>query len=141
MNIRPSPLSSHALNLNRFQSGKRRSLRMALKASVALSGQDHQNYPFALPAHASNLNRYGAAVWVNRELALGSTIVVRNKFGAEFSARVVTQVSVAKAGTRAYGVEFVEQNERSSDFWGISFPACEPSASLLRPRTSKDAPN
>ena len=121
MNLRSStrPL---VLDVNRYQLGKRRSLRMALKAPVGLSGHDHQKCPFTLPAHATNLNRYGAAVHVNRELPIGSTVMVRNQYGTQLSARVVTQISVVKAGTRTYGIEFVEQDERSSNFWGISFP-------------------
>ena len=121
MNIQASARSL-ALDVNRYQLGKRRSVRMALKAPVGLSGQDHQKCPFTLPAQASNLNRHGGAVQVNRELVLGSTVVVRNKYGTELSARVVAQVSVVKAGTRTYGIEFVEQDERSRNFWGISFP-------------------
>ena len=121
MNLRSStrPL---VLDVNRYQLGKRRSPRMALKAPVGLSGHDHQKSPFTLPVHATNLNRYGAAVHVNRELPIGSTIMVRNQYGTQLSARVVTQISVLKAGTRTYGIEFVEQDERSQNFWGISFP-------------------
>ena len=121
MNIRSSSRLL-AVDVNRYQLGKRRSVRMALKAPVGLSGYDHQKCPFTLPAHATNLNRYGAAVQVNRELPIGSTVVVRNQYGDQLTARVVTQISVAKAGTRIYGIEFVEQDERSHNFWGISFP-------------------
>src|SRR5215470_1771703 len=121
MNIRPSTRSL-ALDINRYQLGKRRSVRMALKAQVGLTGQDHQKSPFTLPAHATNLNRFGAALQVNRELPIGSTVTVRNQYGTQLSARVVAQISVVKAGTRTYGIEFVEQDERSRNFWGISFP-------------------
>lgn len=95
---------------------------MGLNAAVGLAGHDHQKSPFTLPAQATNLNRYGAAVQVNRELHLGTTVVVRNKYGAEISARVVTLISAVEGGTRTYGIEFVEQDERSKDFWGIIFP-------------------
>ena len=95
---------------------------MTLKAPVGLSGHDRQKCPFTMPAHATNLNRYGAAVQVNRELLVGSTVQVCNKFGTQLSARVVTQISAIATGTRTYGIEFVEQNEQSKDFWGITFP-------------------
>ena len=121
MNIRPSTRSL-ALDVNRYQLRKRRSARMTLKAPVGLSGHDHLKCPFTMPAHATNLNRYGAAVQVNRELLIGSTVQVRNKRGTQLSARVVTQISAFETGTRTYGIEFVEQDERSRDFWGITFP-------------------
>lgn len=95
---------------------------MTLSASVGLSGHDHQKCPFTLPAQASNLNRHGGVVQVNRELMLGSKVVVRNKYGAELSARVVAQISAVEGGTRSYGIEFVDKQEQTKDFWGISFP-------------------
>ncbi len=95
---------------------------MALKADVGLSGQDHQKCPFTLPAQAKNLNRYGAAVQINRELVIGSMITVRNKYGAQVLARVVTQISAVETGTRIYGIEFVDQEEQTKNFWGIAFP-------------------
>ena len=122
MNIRPSTRSL-VLDVNRYQLGKRRSVRMTLKAAVGLSGDDHQKCPFTMPAQATNLNRYGAAVQLNRELAVGSKVMVRNKYGAQVSARVVAQISAIQAGARVYGIEFVEQDERSQEFWGISFPS------------------
>ena len=121
MNSRPSTRSL-VLDVNRYQLGKRRSARMALKATVGLSGHDHQKCPFAMPALATSLNRYGAAVQVNRELAIGSTILVRNQYSAQVSARVVTQINVVEGGGRIYGIEFVEQAEGAKDFWGITFP-------------------
>jgi hypothetical protein len=117
-----SSTRSLVLDVNRYQLGKRRSVRMTLKAHVGLSGHDHQKCPFTMPAQATNLNRYGAAVHVNRELAVGSKIVVRNKYAAQVSARVVTQISVVEGGGRIYGIEFVEQDDQSKDFWGITFP-------------------
>ncbi len=121
MDIRSSTRSL-VHDVNRYQLGKRRSVRMTLKAPVGLSGHDHQKCPFTMPAHATNLNRYGAAVQINRELLVGSTVLVRNKYGTELSARVVTQISAVAAGTRIYGIEFVQQDEQSKDFWGITFP-------------------
>lgn len=76
-----------------------------------------------MPAQASYLNRHGAAVQVNRELSIGSTIVVRNKYGAELSARIVSLISAAECGTRTYGIEFDKTDEHAKDFWGITFPS------------------
>ena len=72
--------------------------------------------------HMGNLNRYGAAVQLPRELAVGSTVVLDNRYGAKVSARVVAQVNLLEGGVRAYGIEFVEQDEHAKDFWGIVFP-------------------
>ena len=101
---------------------KRRSSRMLLKAAVQLTGQDRKKFSFTLPARATNLNRCGAAVHVNRELSVGSTIVVRNQHGAEVSARVVTRIS-ATEGVCTYGIEFLEPDDNKRPFWGISFPS------------------
>jgi len=120
MNTRSSTRSL-VLDINRYQLGKRRSARMALNAAVGLSGHDHQKCPFIMSARATNLNRHGAAVQLYRELSVGSTIVVRNKYGAQVSARVVTQVNAVEGGARTYGIEFVEQ-DGTKDFWGITFP-------------------
>ena len=117
-----SSTRSLVVDVHRYQLGKRRSVRMTLKASVGLSGHDHQKCPFTLPAHATNLNRYGAAVEVDRELLVGSTVLVRNQYGTQLSARIVRQISAVQAGTRTYGIEFVEQDQQSKDFWGITFP-------------------
>jgi|SRR6266849_3695860 len=108
--------------VKRYQLGKRRSVRMPLKAAVGLSGHDHQKCPFTMPARATNLNRYGAAIQLYRELSVGSAVVVRNQFGSQVSARVVTQISAAEGGARTYGIEFVEQDDQTKNFWGITFP-------------------
>lgn len=97
---------------------------MALNTPVGLSGQDHQKCPFTMPAKATNLNRHGAAIQVNRDLLVGSTVNIRNARGAQVSGRVVAQLSVLQ-GIRTYGIEFIEQDERAQNFWGITFPAVE----------------
>lgn len=101
---------------------KRRSSRIALKAAVGLSGQDRAKQAFSLSAKATNLNKHGAAIAVTRELVVGTTVVVRNKRGAQVSARIVAQVSAAQ-GVHTYGIEFVEQDIRATGFWGIRFPS------------------
>ena len=94
---------------------------MALHASVGLSGQDRQKATFTMPAKATNLNKHGAAVQLNRDLPVGSVVMVKNKRGAELSARVVSQINAVE-GNCTYGIEFVEKDERAQNFWGISFP-------------------
>ena len=105
----------------RTQSAKRRSSRMALSVPVGLSGEDSQKCLFTIPATATNLNRYGAAIRLPRQLLIGSTVNVRNERGKQLSARVVAQVTVSQ-GVSVYGVEFVEPGDVTNGFWGISFP-------------------
>ena len=99
---------------------------MALNAVIGLSGEDRQKCSFTMPARATNLNRFGAAIQLNRELLVGSTVVVRNKSGTQASARVVAQLA-ALQGVPTYAIEFVEQDndDRVKAFWGITFPSVE----------------
>lgn len=107
---------------NRGQTGKRRTSRLLLNASVMLSGEDRLKCRFTMPASATNLNKHGAAVQLSRDLVVGSVINLRNKRGAEVSARVVSQLSATQRAS-TYGVELVEQDDRANCFWGITFPA------------------
>ena len=93
---------------------------MLLNARIALSGQDRKKCAFTMLARATNLNKHGAAIQLDRELLVGSTIVVRNGRGTEASARVVLQVSAVQ-GVYTYGVEFLQDDVQ--DFWGITFPS------------------
>jgi hypothetical protein len=99
---------------------------MALNAPIGLSGEDRQKCSFTMPAKATNLNRHGAAIQLNRELLVGSTVVVRNKSGTQVSARVVAQLA-ALQGVPSYAIEFAEQDDddRGKTFWGITFPSVE----------------
>jgi len=106
--------------VNRLQLLKRRTSRMALNARIALSGQDREKCTYTLSAVASGLNRHGAAVQVNRELIVGSTVVLRNNRHTQASARVVKQVNAVQ-GTFTYGVEF-QEGDADKNFWGITFP-------------------
>jgi hypothetical protein len=102
---------------------RRRSSRMALKARITLSGDDRTKCAFTMPANATKLNRHGAAIQLNRELLVGSTIVLQNSRHTQLSARVVTQLSAQRQGVYTYGVEFLEADAAEKDFWGISFPS------------------
>jgi hypothetical protein len=107
----------------RSQQAKRRSTRMALQAPVSLSGQDRQRCPFnMMPARATNLNRHGAAVALQRELLVGSTVAVKNQRGNMVTARVVAQLAAIQ-GLPTYAIEFLEKTEQARNFWGISFPS------------------
>jgi hypothetical protein len=108
----------------RPQIAKRRSGRIALSSAVGVAGQDSQNCPFTMPARATNLNRYGAAIHLPRQLPVGSTVIVRNARGTEISARVTAQLAVAQ-GLTSYGIEFLQQDDTASSFWGITFPTLE----------------
>jgi hypothetical protein len=121
------PHSHHRQSLavastGRSTASKRRSTRMALHASVGLSGEDRQKAAFTMTAKATNLNRHGAAVQLNRELLVGTVLTVKNQRGTQVAARVVAQLA-ALQGVLTYGIEFVEQDEASRNFWGISFPS------------------
>jgi hypothetical protein len=95
---------------------------MALYAPIELSGEDRQKCSFTMPARATKLNRHGAAVPLNRELLVGSVVLVRNKRGTQVSARVVAQLAAVK-GVSTYAIEFVEMDDKAGNFWGITFPS------------------
>ena len=97
---------------------------MALNAPIGLSGEDRQKCSFTMPAKATKLNKHGAAIQLNRELLVGSTVVVRNKNGTQVSARVVAQLA-ALQGVPTYAIEFAEQDDSVETFWGIAFPSVE----------------
>ncbi|MGA7906180.1 MAG: PilZ domain-containing protein [Candidatus Sulfotelmatobacter sp.] len=130
MNPKPSQRRRelHPVNLiategiRRAPMAKRRSSRMGLHAAIGLSGKDRQKCAFTMPARATNLNRHGAAVRLNRELAVGSVVQVQNQRGTQVAARVVARLATVE-GVCTYAIEFVEQDDRARDFWGISFPS------------------
>jgi len=101
---------------------KRRSPRISLNSSVAVSGEDRSKCSFTVGAKATNLNKHGGAIQVSRELLVGTTVVVRNKRGTQLSARVVSQIN-AEQGLLRYGIEFVEEDPRAANFWGITCPS------------------
>ena len=102
---------------------KRRSSRIALKAQITLSGDDCTKCAFTLPAKATKLNRHGAAIQLNRELLVGSTIRLQNTRQTQLSARVVSLISAQRQGVYTYGVEFLEADAAEKNFWGINFPS------------------
>jgi PilZ domain len=107
---------------NRTQIARRRSSRIFLNAPVGISGEDRLKCSFTMPAKAISLNKHGAAVRISRDLVVGSVILVKNKRGVQVSARIVSQLT-ATQGISTYGIEFVEEQAKASNFWGISFPS------------------
>jgi len=101
---------------------KRRSTRIPLNSSVAVSGEDRSKSTFTIGAKATNLNKHGGAIQITRELVVGTTVLVRNKRGTQISARVVAQIAADQGGLK-YGIEFVEEDARTASFWGITFPS------------------
>jgi hypothetical protein len=99
---------------------RRRSKRITLTVSVELSGKDVENNSFTLSAAATNLNRNGATLYVNRDLAVASIMVIANTRGARTSARIVAQT--ISGDLFSYGIEFLEPGS-GKDFWGIYFPS------------------
>ena len=111
---------------------------MSLNAPVGISGEDRLKCAFTMPAKATNLNKHGAAVQISRDLVVGSVILVKNRRGVQVSARIVSQLT-ATQGVSTYGIEFVDQHDRASNFWGISFPSNtdeRPVSRSLKPQTS-----
>jgi hypothetical protein len=49
-----------------------------INARIALSRHDPAKCPITIPAEATKLNRHRPAIQLNRELLIGSTIVLRN---------------------------------------------------------------
>jgi hypothetical protein len=96
---------------------------MALNASIGLSGEDRRKIAFTTSAKATNLNLHGAAIRVDRELLVGSTVLMRNQCGTQVRARIVTQLA-AFQGVPTYAIEFVDTDEKTLNFWGIAFPTC-----------------
>src|SRR5215467_9567713 len=110
--------------VSRTQLLRRRSARMTLNTPIGITGEDSAKGSFSVSAKATNLNRYGAAVQLSRELLVGTTVLVRNKRGTQISARIVAQISAVQGGLHTYGIEFVEEDtNKLSNFWGIVFPA------------------
>ena len=110
------------VSVSQTQLLKRRSSRVALSARIKLSGHDRAKCAFNMPARASKLNKHGAAIQLNRELLIGSTIVLQNNHHAQASARVIRQVG-ALQDVYTHGVEFLESDAANKNFWGINFPS------------------
>lgn len=105
----------------RRPSFRRRSQRIPLAMPVEVSGRDASGDSFRFTTTATNLNRNGATLHVNRDLPIDSEIVLQNSRGARTAARIVARVNIVQ-DLCSYGVEFVGA-DGVQDFWGISFPS------------------
>jgi hypothetical protein len=122
------------------QVARRRSNRIFLKATVAISGEDRMKCSFSMPAKAINLNKCGAAIQISRDLVVGSIVLVRNQRNIQISARIVSQLT-STHGISTYGIEFVEQQDNTGNFWGISFPSnADERQTASSPITSRSMP-
>ena len=106
---------------NSTTAGRRRSKRIALIVPLEVSGKDANSSSFTTTTTATRLNRNGAALQLSHDLSVGSVLVVKNSRGARASARIVEQV-VAGDEVYMYGVEFLDEADSITDFWGIVFP-------------------
>jgi hypothetical protein len=100
--------------------GQRRSPRIAVLIPINVAGRDVRECAFSEAAMATNLNLHGAAIRLNRQLTIGSVIIVANRIGIEAPARIIAQVGVAE-GAFIYGIEFVQG--RQPNFLGVCFYA------------------
>lgn len=105
----------------RRPSFRRRSQRIPLAMPVEVSGRDANGESFTFSTTATNLNRNGATLHVNRDLPVDSEIVLQNSRHVRTAARIVARVNIVQ-DLCSYGVQFVEA-DGVKDFWGISFPS------------------
>ena len=87
---------------------------------LEVSGKDVARASFKIATTATNLNRHGATVHLNRDLPVESVIVVKNSRGVRTCARIVVQRRVRDM--YVYGLEFLEP-DKAKTFWGIRFPS------------------
>lgn len=97
---------------------KRRTARLSVQQTIAVAGQDRDGKQFSLSGKATNLNHFGGAITVPKQLPVGTTLTLRNNHKMEAAVKVVGQVKVL-GGMHSYGVQFVDD---ASGFWGITFP-------------------
>ena len=115
------PTMDTASVVNRLGGSRRRTKRISLTVPIQVSGEDVEKSSFTLATTASSLNRNGAALHLNRDLSVGSVLVLQNSRGTRTSARVAAQVLTGD-GVYMYGVEFIDRADSLRDFWGIAFP-------------------
>ena len=105
----------------RTQLLRRRSTRITVCTPIGVSGEDYVQGSFSVSAKAINVSKHGAAVQLNRQLFIGTIVLVRNKRGTQISARIVSEIKAIQGGQHTYGIEFAQGD--TNNFWGITFPA------------------
>jgi len=102
--------------------GMRRSERVSLTMVLEASGNDIHGREFKVPATTLLINRTGAVIVVDKDLAPEQTIHLRRKAPSEAhrqgDVRVVGQFGRQKEGF-LYGIEIVDPE---IDLWGVEFP-------------------
>lgn len=101
---------------------RRRSDRVSLTLLLETSGKDANGNEFKMPSRTLLINRGGAVIVLERELAAEQHIHLKRQAPSEShrqgNARVVGQFGREKDGF-LYGVEILDSNH---DLWGIEFP-------------------
>ena len=101
---------------------RRRSDRVSLTLLLETSGKDAYGHDFKAPSRTLLINRTGAVIVLDRELAPEQQIHVKRQAPTEShragSARIVGQFGRQKEGF-LYGIEILDDD---NDLWGIEFP-------------------
>jgi len=99
----------------------RRSDRITLTLLLEVSGRDVHGREFKEPSRTLLINRHGAVIVLDRELAAEQRVHVRRRAPAEVhreaEIRIVGQFGKQKEGY-IYGIEILEDK----DLWGVEFP-------------------
>jgi hypothetical protein len=100
----------------------RRSDRVSLTLLLEASGLDMHGQEFQVPAKTMLINRGGAVIVLERELAPEQQILIQRKTPAEAHrqspVRIVRQIGRERDGY-LYGIEILEMGK---DLWGVEFP-------------------
>jgi hypothetical protein len=109
----------------------RRSDRVSLTLLLEASGKDSRGEEFRAPAKTILINRGGAVIVVERELAPEQQILVQRKTPSEAHrqspVRIVRQIGRDRDGY-LYGVEILDTG---TDLWGVEFPEIPESAEAV----------
>ncbi len=99
--------------------GKRRSQRLKIPIQIQVAPADPSADPNPFRATATNLNRYGALVSGDREVKIGSHVLLTNPKREQAMARVVSGTQRGST-LKQYGVEFMD-SRTGATFWGLTF--------------------
>ena len=111
--------------------GVRRSDRVALTLLLEASGRDANGQEFRDSARTLLINRYGAVILLDRELAADQRVHLKRKAPTEAHREGEVRV-VGKFGKQAegsiYGIEIVDGQ---ADLWGVEFPSVAESSEAV----------
>jgi hypothetical protein len=99
--------------------GKRRSQRVKVPMQIGVASAEAAAKEKPFRATATNLNRYGALVCSEREVRVGSHVLLINPKNEKALARVVVEAH-RRESLRQYGVEFMD-SRAGETFWGLTF--------------------